>query len=139
MAKAVSTSFGIFHIGATVLVPQPRPILLLFRSILHPTPQYHPKSVDMSNILSVFNPPPARDIPDEPCLPCTAIQSLMSFAGGLYLNLNSLFKDLKGKINIHKNPIWWQNSVKSLGILLIGLGAYRAGEAGLMVWNRKRN
>ncbi|CUM45169.1 uncharacterized protein AC631_05582 [Debaryomyces fabryi] len=93
----------------------------------------------MSNILSVFNPPPARAIPYESCLPCTAIQSLMSFAGGLYLNLNSLFKDLKGKINLHKNPIWWQNSVKSLGILLIGLGAYRAGEVGLMVWNRKRN
>lgn len=42
MAKAKSTSFGIFHIGATVLVPQPRPILLLFRSILHPTPSVSP-------------------------------------------------------------------------------------------------
>lgn len=93
----------------------------------------------MSNIISVFNPPASRALPDESCMPCTAIQSLMSFAGGFYLNLNSLFKDLKGKINLRKNPIWWQNSVKSIGIVLIGLGAYRAGEMGLMYWNRRLN
>ena len=92
----------------------------------------------MSNILSVFNPPPSRDIPDEPCLPCTAIQSLMSFAGGLYLNLNSLFKDLKGKINVHKNPIWWQNSCQVAWYLVDrsrGLQGWRSGPYGVVLVN----
>ncbi|ABN68685.1 predicted protein [Scheffersomyces stipitis CBS 6054] len=96
----------------------------------------------MSNILNVFNPPPSRPLTEdeigEGCIPCTAVQSVVALAGGVYLNSNTLFKDPKtGKIDFAKNPIWWQKTVKGFGIVLFGLGAYRAGEVGQLVWKKK--
>ncbi|CUM65271.1 uncharacterized protein PRCAT00002904001 [Priceomyces carsonii] len=83
----------------------------------------------MSNILSVFNPPPPRELPGKPCLSCTAVQSLVCIGGGTYLSSTLPFKDSKtGRIDFNKNPVWWQKSIRGLGILLVGLGAYRAGE-----------
>ncbi|EGW34284.1 uncharacterized protein SPAPADRAFT_59702 [Spathaspora passalidarum NRRL Y-27907] len=86
----------------------------------------------MSNILSVFNPPPSRDLSDaelgKACLPCTAIQSFVAMAGGAYLNSPNQFKDKAGKIDFVKHPLWWQRSVRGAGIVLFGFGAYRAGE-----------
>lgn len=92
----------------------------------------------MSNILSVFNPPPPRKLSDEEvghgCLPCTAMQSLFLFAGGIYLTSNYVFKDFKtGKIDYAKNPMWWQKTVKGAGVVIFGLGAYRAGEVAQML------
>ncbi|CAX39951.1 conserved hypothetical mitochondrial protein [Candida dubliniensis CD36] len=98
----------------------------------------------MSNILSVFNPPPSRPYPPSPdelesqCLPCTAIQSIVAIGGGLYLSSPNQFKDkTTGKIDLRKNPIWWQRSVRGAGIILFGLGAYRAGEV-VQILYRKR-
>lgn len=95
----------------------------------------------MSNILSVFNPPPPRDLGDDEvnCLGCTAVQSLVAFAGGGYLTSNLPFKDKFGKVDLVKNPIWWQKSIKGVGILIFGLGAYRAGEVVQIIWHRYEN
>ncbi|CAI5755925.1 unnamed protein product [Candida verbasci] len=96
----------------------------------------------MSNIASIFNPPPPRDFSDkeiaEQCLSCTTIQSLVGLIGGFYLSTSNQFKDkTSGKIDFHKNPLWWQKSVKGLGVILFGLGAYRAGEVLQILYNRK--
>lgn len=90
----------------------------------------------MSNIISVFNPPPSRDIPtsDVNCLPCTFIQSMFAFGGGAYLSSSLPFTEKDGKIDVKKNPLWWQKSVRGIGILLIGLGAYRFGEVGQIIY-----
>lgn len=90
-----------------------------------------------SNILDLLTPPQPRNLPPQDCLGCNIVQSLLSFGGGLYMNLNSIFKDAEGRIDPKKHPLWWRNTVKSTGILLIGLGAYRAGEAVQIVWARK--
>ncbi|CAK7891985.1 hypothetical protein CAAN1_01S07998 [[Candida] anglica] len=93
----------------------------------------------MSNILSVFNPPPSRqlDTNEVNCLPCTFIQSMFATGGGIYLNSNIPFKGTDGKVDFKKHPIWWQKSVRGIGILLIGLGAYRFGEVAQMVYRDK--
>ncbi|KAI3406008.1 hypothetical protein KGF56_001227 [Candida oxycetoniae] len=95
----------------------------------------------MSNILSVFNPPPSRDIPEkniEACLPCTAIQSAVAILGGLYLSSPNQFKDkTTGKIDVIKNPLWWQKSVRGAGIILFALGAYRAGEVVQILYQKR--
>lgn len=94
----------------------------------------------MSNILSVFNPPPSRDVPvtEVNCLPCTAIQLAVAFGGGLYLNSNLPFSATKdGKIDLKKHPQWWQKSVRGVGIVLVGLGAYRLGEVGQILYKRR--
>ncbi|CAK9437121.1 uncharacterized protein LODBEIA_P15400 [Lodderomyces beijingensis] len=95
----------------------------------------------MSNILSVFNPPPSRNIPEsdlQDCLPCTAIQSAVAIAGGLYFSSPNQFKDkVTGKVDIVKNPIWWQRSVRGAGIILFALGAYRAGEVVQILYHKK--
>ncbi|KAI5954616.1 hypothetical protein KGF54_002392 [Candida jiufengensis] len=94
-----------------------------------------------SNIASVFNPPPSRNIPDreiEDCIPCTTIQSIAAIAGGLYFSSPNQFKDkVTGKIDLVKNPLWWQRSVRGAGIILVGLGAYRAGEVFKILYEKK--
>ncbi|KAI5948897.1 hypothetical protein KGF57_005090 [Candida theae] len=95
----------------------------------------------MSNILSVFNPPPPRDIPEKEykyCLPCTAIQSAVGIGLGSVLSSPNQFKDsTTGKIDLVKNPLWWQRSVRSAGVILLALGAYRAGEVVQAVYQKK--
>ncbi|RLV95375.1 hypothetical protein JA1_001083 [Spathaspora sp. JA1] len=76
----------------------------------------------MSNILSVFNPPPSRTIPDS------ELDRTLAMVGGFYLNSPNQFKDKTGKIDLVKHPLWWQRSVRGAGIVLFGFGAYRAGE-----------
>lgn len=90
----------------------------------------------MSNILDVFNPPKSRDLRSDEvdCLGCTAIQSLVAFGGGAYLSLFS-FKE-HGKVDLAKNPLWWQRSIKSAGVLVFALGAYRAGEVVQILYDR---
>ncbi|ODV79942.1 uncharacterized protein CANTADRAFT_89545 [Suhomyces tanzawaensis NRRL Y-17324] len=88
----------------------------------------------MSNILSVFNPPPARPLSDEEvgtgCFPCTAMQALTALAGGAYLASGYVFKDLDtGKIDLKKNPMWWQRSVRGMGTVVVGFGVFRGAEA----------
>lgn len=92
----------------------------------------------MSNILNVFNPPQPRDLRDDEvdCLGCTAVQSLLAFGGGVYLASSLPFKDSFGKVDLTKNPIWWQKSIKSVGVLVFGLGAYRAGEVFQILYDR---
>lgn len=97
-----------------------------------------------SNILSVFNPPkpgpypPSQETPEEQCLPCTAIQSLVALGCGFYLSSPNQFKDkTTGKIDLVKNPLWWQRSVRSAGIILFGMGAYRAGEVFQILYKKK--
>lgn len=95
----------------------------------------------MSNILSVFNPPPPRDIPEKEyiyCLPCTAIQAAVGLGLGFVLRSPNQFKDpVTGKIDLVKNPLWWQRSVRSAGFILLALGAYRAGEVVKAVFQKK--
>ncbi|KAK6460110.1 hypothetical protein DFJ63DRAFT_315983 [Scheffersomyces coipomensis] len=103
----------------------------------------------MSNILKVFFPSTGESsesgsgrvssIPsEEDCLPCTTIQSIVALGGGVYFSSSLPFKDsTTGKIDLVKHPLWWQKSVKGVGILVFGLGAYRAGEVIQMIWKRK--
>ncbi|KAK6204982.1 uncharacterized protein RJT21DRAFT_12305 [Scheffersomyces amazonensis] len=102
----------------------------------------------MSNILKVFNPPTGEDLggsrsnsaipTDEDCLPCTAIQSIVALGGGVYFSSQLPFRDnVTGKIDLIKHPLWWQKSVRGFGILVFGLGAYRAGEVIQILWRRK--
>lgn len=86
----------------------------------------------MSNIALIFSPRPPADY--EPCVTCTAMQAVMSFAGGWYMLLGRPFHDSKGVIDVRKHPIWWQKSVRGVGVLLVGLGAYRVGELGQVAW-----
>lgn len=67
------------------------------------------------------------------------MQSVMAFAGGAYLSSNLPFTDKSGKIDLVKNPLWWQRSIKGAGILVFGLGAYRAGEAIQLLWKKYRD
>lgn len=96
----------------------------------------------MSNILSVFTPPPSRPLSSsetENCVPCTAVQAAVCVAGGAYFALGWAFRDFKtGQIDAHKHPVWWQKSVRGAGVILVGLGAFRAGEVVQMVLRNRR-
>lgn len=93
----------------------------------------------MSNILSVFNPPPARDLPDVDCLPCTAIQGAVSLFGGSFLVSGIPFRDSKlNLIDIVKHPLWWQRSVRGFGIGVIGFGVFRISQSVEMWKNGER-
>ena len=93
----------------------------------------------MSNITSILNPILQLSSRQDDCLPCTTTQSVLSIMGGYYLYLGALFRSRNGKIDLKKHPIWWQNSIRTIGILIVGLGAYRAGEAVQILWNRYEN
>lgn len=93
----------------------------------------------MSNILNVFNPPPAGPVDDNfgrDCLPCTLIQAALAIGGGTYLYSGAPFREANGKIDLKKNPLWWQKSIRGASILVVGIGAYRLGEAVIIAWDR---
>lgn len=84
-----------------------------------------------SNILNVFNQNTESRVigDDELCLECQLLGTLTSLVGGACFISNLPFK---GE-NPAKNPTWWKNSVKSAGVVLVGLGIYRGTEGWL--WN----
>lgn len=42
------------------------------------------------------------------------------------------FRDGKPKIDLTKHPLWWQRSVRGVGVGVIGFGLWRLAEAFLM-------
>lgn len=90
----------------------------------------------MSNILGVFNPPAGRDLSDEECMPCTAVQLVVCFGGGGYFLSQIPFKDKNGLVDLKKHPLWFQRGVRGFGVLLIGLGMFRLGEIGQILYKR---
>lgn len=91
----------------------------------------------MSNILGVFNPPPSRDLTDEECMPCTAVQLLVCFAGGGYFLSQMPFRDKNGVVDLKKHPVWFQRGVRGVAIGLIGLGMFRVGEIAQILYRRR--
>lgn len=91
----------------------------------------------MSNILDVFSPPAVRDLPEEECLGCTAVQTVMSLAGGAYFASSMPFKDTQGRVDLKKHPVWFQRGVRSGGIALFALGMYRLGEVVQIAYKRR--
>lgn len=90
-----------------------------------------------SNILSVFNPPPARDIEDyEKCIPCTTMQSVVAILGGAYLTTDLPFQPNE-KFKVNQNPLWWIRTVKVSGLALVGFGIYRAKEVYDQIYEEK--
>lgn len=92
----------------------------------------------MSNILNVFNPPEGRDLSNDECLGCTAVQTVMSLAGGAYFLTSMPFKDKKGSIDVRKHPIWFQRGIRGGGIILIALGMYRLGEV-VQIYHKRQS
>lgn len=92
----------------------------------------------MSNILDVFNPPPAGNVDRNPqdCIPCTLVQAALALGGGLYLYSGMPFMDSSGKIDVSKHPLWWQRTVRATLVVVIALGAYRLGEAGVLAYEK---
>lgn len=92
------------------------------------------KKMIPSNILNVFNPPtesrPVNE--EESCLACQVMGAMTCLAGGAYFMSELPFKGVKNPQET--NPTWWKNSVKSAGLVLIGLGVYRGTEGWL--WNK---
>ncbi|ODV69949.1 hypothetical protein HYPBUDRAFT_151488 [Hyphopichia burtonii NRRL Y-1933] len=90
-----------------------------------------------SNILKVFNPPSSQ--PVAPCIPCTAIQSIVCIGGGIFFASGLIFKDFKTgkmpKFGTKQHPMWFVKTVKGGGICLVGLGAYRGGEVVTSILN----
>jgi hypothetical protein len=99
----------------------------------------HQHRAAMSNIAGIFNPPASRPVETDNCAPCTAVQALMCFGGGWYMLLGFPLQDKNGTINVRKHPLWWQKSVRGVGVLLVGLGAYRVGELAQMAWHRYKS
>ncbi|KAH3684316.1 hypothetical protein WICPIJ_004696 [Wickerhamomyces pijperi] len=94
----------------------------------------------MSNIVNIFNPKPSRDLTPEEyadCLPCQIMATFGCITAGSYFLTDRLWNDpnISLKENLEKNPIWWRNSIKGLGVLLIGYGGYRGLEAS-WGWNQ---
>ena len=96
----------------------------------------------MSNIFSVFNPFPSRDLPasEVDCLPCTLVHSAFAICGGYLLSFFSElpFKEGKeNKIDFKKHPLWWQRPVRGIAGVMIGFGAYRFAQAGKIMYKKK--
>lgn len=92
----------------------------------------------MSNILGVFSPPAGRDLSDEECIPCTAVQLLVCFGGGGYFLTQMPFRDRHGVIDLKKHPVWFQRGVRGVAIGLIALGMFRLGEVGQIIYKRRQ-
>ncbi|OBA22163.1 hypothetical protein METBIDRAFT_38696 [Metschnikowia bicuspidata var. bicuspidata NRRL YB-4993] len=90
----------------------------------------------MSNILNVLSPPPGRDLSDEECIGCTAVQLAVCFLGGGYFLSLLPFKDKSGLVDLRKHPVWFQRGVRGTGIGLLALACYRLGEVGKIYYNR---
>ncbi|KAM9932650.1 hypothetical protein OXX80_007722 [Metschnikowia pulcherrima] len=91
----------------------------------------------MSNILNVFNPPSGRDLSEEECIGCTAVQSAVCFAGGAYFLSSMPFKGKNGLVDLKKHPVWFQRGVRGTGIALVALAFYRLCEVGRIYSQRK--
>lgn len=95
----------------------------------------------MSNILSVFSPPPSRDLTGEEtkdCLPCQVMATVSALGAGAWFASGKVFEDdlkLTKEESLKKNPIWWRNTIRSSGYLLIAFGIYRGTEGWL--WNKE--
>ncbi|AMD21246.1 HEL034Wp [Eremothecium sinecaudum] len=100
-----------------------------------------------SNILSIINPPPPRDISNEEagdCLPCQVMSTAFSLGFGAYLlsgrafeyNAKDRAKGISPETFAKQNPKWWQYSVKGIGGSLIMLGLIRGTEGWL--WNKSK-
>lgn len=94
-------------------------------------------TLEMSNILSVFNPPPLRDLGEEDCIPCTLVQLVVCFAGGGYFALRMPFQGKDGAVDLKKHPLWFQRGVRGAGLALVALGMFRVGEL-VQIWYRRR-
>lgn len=91
----------------------------------------------MSNIANVFNPPPGRDLSDEECLGCTAVQLAVCLGGGSYFLSSMPFKDKTGLVDLRRHPVWFQRGIRATGIGLLALACYRLGEVAKIYHNRK--
>lgn len=100
-----------------------------------------------SNIISLFNPPPERDLPLEEtqdCIPCQVMSTVVALGFGSYLLSGKAFEysmnDKKKGISFEefqrRNPKWWRYSLKSLGGSLVVLGLVRGSEGWL--WNPEK-
>lgn len=85
-----------------------------------------------SNIVSVFVKPSPGETPSPPslfedtdCIPCTVVQLITAIGLGTYLQTQTIFREPNGTIDVYKNPKWWRNSVRGLGIGLMALGVQR--------------
>lgn len=92
----------------------------------------------MSNILGVFRPPQGRDLSDEECLPCTAVQLFVCFGGGSYFLTNYPFRDKNGLVDLKKHPVWFQRGIRAFGIGIIALGMYRLGEVAQILYRKRK-
>ncbi|SCU93652.1 LAMI_0E15126g1_1 [Lachancea mirantina] len=99
----------------------------------------------VSNILSVFNPAPSRDLDESEtrdCVPCQVMSTLFSLGFGSYLVSGKPFeyceKDQKKGISLREfnrlNPQWWRITLRSAGGILLLFGLFRGTEGWL--WNR---
>lgn len=100
-----------------------------------------------SNILSVFNPPPQRELSSEEtkdCIPCQVMSTMFSLGFGTYLLSGKPFeyseKEKKRGITAEKfqqmSPKWWRTSLRTMGGSLIIFGLIRGSEGWL--WNKKK-
>ncbi|SCU92615.1 LANO_0E01530g1_1 [Lachancea nothofagi CBS 11611] len=98
-----------------------------------------------SNILSVFNPPPTRELSEEEtqdCVPCQVMSTVFSLGFGSYLASGKPFeyseKERTKGISVEKfqklNPKWWRTSLRGMGGLLVVFGIVRGTEKWL--WNK---
>ncbi|CCD22356.1 Dmo2p NDAI_0A01980 [Naumovozyma dairenensis CBS 421] len=101
----------------------------------------------MSNILSVFNPPAERNFNEEEnldCLPCQVMNSFLAIGFGTYLASGRAItysdKDKKKGVTLkefeRRNPLWWRNSIRSIGGGLLVYGVIRGSEG--WIWNKDK-
>lgn len=104
-------------------------------------------AIVMSNILSVFNPPPSRELDEEEtrdCVPCQVMSTVFGIGFGSYLVSGRAFKyseaEKKKGISLEefnkRNPMWWRRSLKGLGSIFIIMGLARGTEGWL--WNKEK-
>ncbi|EDO17072.1 hypothetical protein Kpol_530p42 [Vanderwaltozyma polyspora DSM 70294] len=100
-----------------------------------------------SNILSVVNPPPQRDLDNEEtkdCIPCQIMSTMFSIGFGAYLVSGKPFEytEVERRRGVtmaefeKRNPKWWKGSLRGLGGTLIILGFVRGTEGWL--WNKEK-
>lgn len=101
----------------------------------------------MSNILNLFNPPPSRELTEEEtrdCVPCQILSTIFGVGFGGYLASGYAFKyteaEKKKGISLEQfnkvNPLWWKNSMRGLGSVLVIMGLVRGAEGWL--WNKEK-
>lgn len=100
-----------------------------------------------SNILSVFNPPPERNLSKEEtmdCVPCQVMSTMFALGFGGYLAVGQPFKytdtERQKGITLEQfkkhNPKWWVNSARGFGGALMIFGLVRGTEGWL--WNSNK-